>query len=124
MNKLIVSMGIFMIASVADAQTSPVNVVQIDATGLRTEVITFGDLNLSNVTGIATLYMRITHASELVCGEGNSSSGKSLLLRSQERKCRNDAIKLAVGNVHNQALLAYWQKQVYGEDRAELAKIN
>jgi len=119
MNKLVLSMGLLMMASVVNAQPGPDSVQINDTRGVREERIQFGDLNLTNSVAITTLYARIANAAKHVCGD---SDGKNLQVWAQERKCKGEAIRLAVHRVNHSALTAYWAKTVAGKDRAQLAQ--
>ena len=70
----------------------------------RTQVVWFGDLNLSNPEGVAVLYRRIKAAAHRVCAERNT---RSLLIWSRaEAECKRAAIARAVASVNSERLAA------------------
>ena len=68
-------------------------------------VVKFGDLNLSNPQGAATLYSRIAAAAERVCG---SSDYREFGSMTGTKSCVHKAIKDAVTKVDRPALYAVY----------------
>ena len=71
---------------------------------VRSEIVWFGDLNLSNPEGVAVLYRRIKAAAHRVCAERNT---RTLLIWSRaEAECKRAAIARAVVAVNSERLAA------------------
>jgi UrcA family protein len=66
--------------------------------------VKYGDLNLSNPKGVATLYGRIQRAATVVCGSSPSPSPLSLKRASEQ--CKAEAIANAIRAVNNDVLTA------------------
>jgi UrcA family protein len=71
---------------------------------VRSEVVGFGDLNLSDPEGVVVLYRRIKAAAHRVCRERNN---RTLLIWSRaEAECTRAAIASAVVAVNSERLAA------------------
>jgi UrcA family protein len=69
---------------------------------VRSEIVGFGDLNLSDPEGVAVLYRRIKAAAHRVCSDRNN---RTLLIWSKaETECKRAAIARAVAAVNNERL--------------------
>ncbi|MGO8856574.1 MAG: UrcA family protein [Steroidobacteraceae bacterium] len=71
------------------------------------EVVKFGELNLSAPAGVATLYSRIHAAALRVCSSGRRDLGQL----AEERVCAQKAEAKAVQQVNVDALTAYFEKK-------------
>jgi UrcA family protein len=71
---------------------------------VRSITVKYGDLNLSNPQGAATLYSRIVRAANEVCGPPDDS----LWFRSDARACLHKAIADAVTKVGHPQLIAVY----------------
>jgi UrcA family protein len=74
------------------------------------QVVKYGDLDVSNPQGAAKLYGRIVAAAENVCGK-RSSSFHDLYFRSSVRDCMQKAIADAVTRVDQPAVLAVYNSK-------------
>jgi UrcA family protein len=83
------------------------------------EVVKFQDLNLGASAGIATLYRRISAASQHVCGADDGD--KDLHSQSIRQACVKDAEARAVAQVNVPALTAYAEKKLGGHPPVVLA---
>jgi len=70
-----------------------------------TRVVRYGDLDLNQQSGVATLYSRISSAAREVCAPMEEISIK--LLRAKY-DCRQDAVARAVADVNSPALTDYF----------------
>jgi UrcA family protein len=87
--------------ALAAASTAPVagDVPQI--------IVHFGDLNLDQPSGVATLYHRISFAAQSVCGEQHRPG--SYVISASWRSCMAQAIGRAIAAVDRPALSAYYR---------------
>jgi UrcA family protein len=77
---------------------------------LRSEVVGFGDLNLSDPEGAAVLYRRIKATGHRVCSE---RSTRTLLIWSKsEAECRRAAIAAAVVAVNSERMAALHRERI------------
>jgi UrcA family protein len=72
--------------------------------GARSMTVKYGDLDLSNPQGAATLYRRIVQAARAVCDSSDSSPWP----RTAEHDCVNKAIADAVTKVGHPQLIAVY----------------
>jgi UrcA family protein len=78
----------------------------VEPVGLLSQtVVNYSDLNLNNPAGAAALYTRIAHAADLVCPDSGQAPTLSRIARA---KCKAQAIRLAVENVHAPELTRYY----------------
>jgi UrcA family protein len=70
-----------------------------------TRVVAFGDLDLNQQAGVATLYSRIRSAARQVCEPMDEISIKLLRAR---HDCRQDAVARAIADVNSPALTNYF----------------
>lgn len=73
------------------------------APALRSQVVRFGDLNLSNPEGVAALYRRIEGAATRVCRDLNRPR---FVWSKSEAECKRAAIAQAVAGINNEQLAA------------------
>jgi UrcA family protein len=78
-----------------------------DSANVRSEKVSYADLNLSNPAGAATLYRRIVSAAHNVCDEGD----ETLAMRASARTCRDKAIAEAVMTVGHPELIAVYDSK-------------
>jgi len=76
---------------------------------VRTATVHFEDLSVDSQAGAATLYQRIHHAAQQVCGQPGADNRNLQALKMQET-CIARAESRAVADVHSNALSAYYQK--------------
>jgi UrcA family protein len=86
------------------------------------EVVKFQDLNLGTSAGIATLYQRISAASQHVCGAEDGD--RDLHSWSIRQACVKDAEARTVAQVNVPALRAYAEKKLGGHPLVVLAANN
>jgi UrcA family protein len=70
-------------------------------------IVHFGDLNLDQPSGVATLYHRISFAAQNVCGDKYLPG--SFIISPYWRSCTAQAIARAVAAVDRPALTAYYR---------------
>jgi UrcA family protein len=80
--------------------------------------VKYGDVNLANSQGVATLYSRIQAAAKSVCLQG---SGAEPIVHREA--CVDKAILGAVSNVNNSALTAMYSKKTGKEMPSQLASV-
>jgi UrcA family protein len=71
-------------------------------------VVKFGDLNLQNPAGAETLYRRIQHAAEKVCGDTRDIHVLNDIAR---RECVERAVAKAVNDVNKPFLTALYERK-------------
>ena len=81
-------------------------------------IVKFGDLNISNPQGAATLYARIRSAAKSVCSQFD---GRRLEEMAQRDACIDKAILGAVTKVNNSALSAVYRAKTAKEAPTHLA---
>jgi UrcA family protein len=81
-------------------------------------IVKFGDLNISNPQGAATLYARIRSAAKSVCSQFD---GRRLEEMAKRDACINKAILGAVTKVNNSALSAVYSAKTAKEAPTHLA---
>ncbi len=74
----------------------------------KSEVVRFGDLNLSSDAGVRALYKRIRQAARKVCSQANDSVH---LEQRNFRACQDKAVADAVGKVNRPSLTAMHRSQ-------------
>jgi UrcA family protein len=72
----------------------------------KSQVVRFGDLNLSSDAGIRTLYQRIRSAAKNVCAQTNDTM---VLERKNLRLCLDKAVGDAVDKINRPALTAMYR---------------
>jgi UrcA family protein len=100
MNKLIVTLASF--CALGAFTTSRADVT---ASGPRSVIVHFGDLDPTSLSGAAVLYARLQAAAEEVCH--GLEPGRALLLRKPYQSCLRFAIGNAVTAVDRPVLTAY-----------------
>ncbi len=80
-----------------------------DLTGVRSETVQFGDLNLSSPQGAATLYRRIAAAARDVCDRGHFD----LASLQATRACVDKAIADAVTKIGHPELVAVYNAKTH-----------
>ena len=73
-----------------------------DPSGVRSETVSYRDLNLSTIEGATALYLRIKHAANHVCDEPEAGVAQY----QQWRSCYRAAIADAVAKVNSPLLTA------------------
>jgi UrcA family protein len=99
MNKL--TLLVLALAMVQTITTLPASAGEEIIT--KSQVVRFGDLNLSSDQGIRTLYQRIRTAARKVCSQANDTM---VLEHRNFRGCVNKAVDEAVDKVNRPALTA------------------
>jgi UrcA family protein len=94
----LVALALIAASSISIARAEPPS----DA---RWEIVRFGDLNINNSSGAEILYRRLNIAANKVCRE--LEPGRSLALLALHGACINAALKKALADVGNPALLAF-----------------
>jgi UrcA family protein len=101
-------MKLFTLACTAVLSLAMLSLAHAADPAVPTQVVKFGDLDLSRTEGNATLYDRLVSASRLVCrGLDPSSSGQGIILMSRHRACLDKALTDAVANVNRPDFTAY-----------------
>ena len=105
MSRSILKLSFFM--ALAGLAASPANTfaASLSLDPPATRVVNFRDLDLSQKSGVVTLYSRIRSAAREVCEPLDEVSIK--LLR-QRFDCRQDAVARAVADVNSPALTNYY----------------
>jgi UrcA family protein len=96
----------FVIPCVLAVVASPLTAVAVQAGLYEPEkrVVNFADLDLSQDSGVATLYLRIKSAAWEVCDPVDNWSSRML-----SSDCRHDAVAKAVADVQSPALTSYYR---------------
>ncbi len=100
--------GIVGVSPSALASPSPQGTVMLTPDGLRTQLVRFGDLDLSNDAGSHALYRRIRAAAKRVCTTTDSRPGIRLLTEGQ---CQRAAVTDAVAAIGSGRLTALHSAQ-------------
>jgi UrcA family protein len=85
---------------------------------VRSEKVSYADLNLSTPAGASTLYRRIQRAARSVCGADDRVG--SILPHLQWRKCYESAVADAVAKVNSPMLTAVHDDKTSGRKGATL----
>jgi UrcA family protein len=104
MNKL----SFVVLATVTALSLASQSASAADEIVTKSEVVRFGDLNLSSDAGIHTLYQRIRKAARKVCSQANDSVH---LEQRNFRACENKAVADAVDKVNRPSLTAMYRSQ-------------
>ena len=91
---------------------------------IRSEKVTYGDLNTDRTAGVEALYQRIGAAAKSVCGGKQNVRNLSLKMRRDWKNCYHTAFDQAIASTALPQLVAYHQDEtgrVIATDEALMA---
>lgn len=107
---LAAAIGLFLTCSPARADTNQVHVDRVDPNReTTTRVVRFGDLDTNSAYGAKHLFLRLTLAGQVVCGD--ATQAVDLAERGDILRCQQKAVEDAVERIDRPRLTAIYDQR-------------